>query len=133
MSGNTYNAKSVSVAQVPGIGVLNATALVTTLDNARQFRHGRYLSAFLGLVPKQHSNGGKQYSGGISKHGDAFLRQLLIHGARALCTKRTLESQDLCPAKLKRLLVDKQKKNNVVSVAMANRNARIVWAPLARQ
>ncbi len=59
--------------QVPGIGVLNATALVATLGNARQFRNDRHLSAFLGLVPRQHSSGGKQYLGGVSKHGDAYI------------------------------------------------------------
>ena len=100
--------KTQRLTQVPGIGVLNATALVATLGNAKLFRNGRHLSAFFGLVPKQNSSGGKQYLGGISKHGDAYLHQLLVHGARALCTKRTLESKDRCPAKLKRLLVDKK-------------------------
>ena len=86
-------------------------------NNARQFRNGRHLSAFLGLVPRQHSSGSKQYPGKISKHGNAYLRRLLIHSARGLCTKRMLESEARCPAKLKRLLVDKKKKTNVESVA----------------
>ncbi len=70
--------------EVPGVGPLSASALVATVGNAREFRHGRELSAFLGLTPRQHSSGGKTVMLGISKHGDRYLRTLLIHGARAV-------------------------------------------------
>lgn len=117
------------LAAVPGIGELSATALVATVGNAGQFRGGRHLAAYLGLVPKQHSSGEKTQMQGISKRGNKYLRQLMVHGARSLCTKRTLDSAKT-PAKLKRLLRDKHKSTNVAAVAMANTNARIVWVLL---
>ena len=115
------------LAEIPGIGIMTATALVATVGDARQFRSGRHLAAFLGLVPRQHSTGGKTKLLGISKRGDSYLRKLLIHGARSLCSARVLES-DKCPVKLKRLVVEKHKPINVAAVAMANRNVRIAWA-----
>ena len=115
------------LAEIPGIGIMTATALVATVGDARQFRSGRHLAAFLGLVPRQHSTGGKTKLLGISKRGDYYLRKLLIHGARLLCSVRVLES-DKCPVKLKRLVVEKHKPINVAAVAMANRNVRIAWA-----
>ena len=117
------------LASVPGIGVLTATALVASIGHAGQFRSGRHLAAWLGLVPKQHSSGEKQKLLGISKRGNRYLRKLLIHGARSLCTQRSIDS-GRTPAKLRRLLQDQQKPTNVAAVAMANTNARIVWALL---
>ena len=70
--------------EVPGVGPLISSALVATVGNAREFKRGRELSAYLGLTPRQHSSGGKTVMLGISKHGDRYLRTLLIHGARAL-------------------------------------------------
>ena len=76
--------------QIPGIGVLKATCLVATVGNAGQFYNGRHLAAFLGLVPKPWSSGGKTTLRGISKRGDKYLRRLLIHGARFLCKPNIL-------------------------------------------
>jgi transposase len=77
------NADSQRVAEVPGIGVLTATALVASIGEAKSFANGRQLAAWLGLVPRQHSSGGKVRLQGISKRGDVYLRTLLIHGARS--------------------------------------------------
>lgn len=117
------------LGEIPGIGIIGATALAAAIGDAKQFRSGRHLAAFLGLVPKQWSSGGKDSLLGISKRGDRYLRRLLIHGARSLCRANILES-NRCPTKLKRLVVDRQKKVNVAAVAQANANARIVWALL---
>ena len=115
------------LAEIPGIGTMTATALVATVGDARQFRSGRHLAAFLGLVPRQHSTGGKTKLLRISKRGDCYLRKLLIHGARSLCSARVLECGK-CPVKLKHLVVERHKPINVATVAMANRNVRIAWA-----
>ncbi|MEK7689700.1 MAG: IS110 family transposase, partial [Bdellovibrionota bacterium] len=69
--------------KIEGVGPITATALVASIGNARNFKNGRQLSAFLGLVPRQHSSGGASKLLGISKRGDGYLRKLLIHGARA--------------------------------------------------
>ena len=74
---------SQKLARVPGIGPLTATALVASIGDAKDFRNGRELAAWLGLVPRQHSSGGKVLLQGISKRGDGYLRMLMIHGARS--------------------------------------------------
>ncbi len=76
------NLASQKLAQIPGIGPITASALVATIDNAKCFKNGRQLAAWMGLVPRQHSTGGKPTLLGISKRGDAYLRTLLIHGTR---------------------------------------------------
>jgi transposase len=103
--------------------------LVATIGDARQFESGRQLAAWLGLVPRQHSSGGKPTLLGIGKRGDVYLRTLLIHGARAVVrvTERRVDATD---GWLKRLLG--RRNQNVAAVALANKNARIVWALLAR-
>jgi len=78
---------------VPGIGPLGASALVATIGDAKNFENGRQLAAWLGLVPRQHSSGGKPRLLGISKRGDAYVRTLLIHGARAV-TSSVLKKAD---------------------------------------
>ena len=78
------NEKSQKLAQIPGIGPLTATALVASIGDARCFNNGRELAAWLGLVPRQHSSGGKVLLQGISKRGDAYLRTLMVHGARSV-------------------------------------------------
>ncbi len=78
--------------EVPGVGPLTSTALVATVGNAREFKSGRALSAYLGLTPRQHSSGGKTVLLGISKHGDRYLRTLLIHGARSVLYGRRLQA-----------------------------------------
>ena len=121
------NAFSCKLEKVPGIGPITATALVASIGDAKQFANGRQLAAWLGLVPRQHSTGGKSNLLGISKRGDCYLRTLLIHGARAviLATERKLTTQGW----LVRLLDRRHK--NVAAIALANKTARIVWALLA--
>ena len=74
------------LTQMPGVGALSANALVASVGNAHVFKNGRQMSAWLGLVPRQHSSGGKSLLLGISKRGDCYLRTLFIHGARAALT-----------------------------------------------
>lgn len=78
------NAASRKLAEIPGLGPITASAIVATVGDAREFKNGRQLAAWMGLVPKQNSSGGKQTLLGISKRGDAYLRTLMIHGARAV-------------------------------------------------
>ena len=78
------NQASRRLATIPGVGVITATALVATIGDGAQFRSGRQLSAWLGLVPRQHSSGGKDRLGRISKRGDGYIRRLLVHGARSV-------------------------------------------------
>lgn len=119
---------SKKLATVPGFGPITASAIVATVGNAKEFKNGRQLSAWLGLVPKQHSSGGKQVLLGISKRGDSYLRTLLIHGARAVIRfAKTKAEPDVWINKL----LDRRNKN-VVAVALANKNARIVWAILTK-
>lgn len=122
------NAASRKLAEIPGIGPLTASALVASIGDAKSFENGRQLAAWLGLVPRQHSSGGKHTLLGISKRGDGDLRMLLIHGARAVIrvAERRLDPAD---SWLKRLVGRRHK--NVAAVALANKNARIVWALLA--
>jgi transposase len=101
--------------------------LVATVGNARDFKNGRQLAAWLGLVPRQHSTGGKPTLLGISKHGDGYLRRLLIHGARAVLRFAALKEK--ADSWLTKLLA--RRHMNVVTTALANKNARIAWALLA--
>ena len=120
-------AASRKLAAIPGIGPLTASALVATIGDGRQFENGRQLAAWLGLVPKQCSSGGKPTPLGISKRGDVYLRTLLIHGARAVIRVAKCQS-DHAGSWLARLLG--RRNQNVAAVALANKNARIVWALL---
>jgi transposase len=116
------------LGEIPGIGPLTASALVASIGDAKGFASGRQLAAWLGLVPRQHSSGGKSLLLGISKRGDSYLRRLLIHGARAVV--RVAERKvDATSVWLNRLLNRRHK--NVAAVALANKNVRIVWALLA--
>ena len=114
---------------IPGVGVITATALVATIGDASQFRSGRQLAAWLGLVPRQYSSGGKERLGRISKRGDGYLRRLLVHGARAdlRWSKHRKERRSLWQESLLA-----RRPTNVVLVAMANKTARVVWAMLSR-
>lgn len=122
------NELSRKLEKVPGIGPITASALVASIGDAKSFANGRQLAAWLGLVPKQHSTGGKTNLQGISKRGDVYLRTLLIHGGRAIirCAGQKTPTAN---SWLDRILARRHK--NVVTVALANRNARIVWALLA--
>jgi transposase len=122
------NELSRKLEAIPGIGPLTASALTASIGDAKNFANARQLAAWLGLVPKQHSTGGKTNLQGISKRGDPYLRTLLIHGARAviLRAERKLNEHSW----LRRLVSRRNK--NVAAVALANKNARIVWALLAK-
>jgi transposase len=115
---------------IPGIGPLSATALVAAVSDASAFKNGRQFAAWLGLVPRQHSTGGKERLLGISKRGDSYLRKLLIHGARA--TMRWVDLKTDRRSQWIRQLVERRG-NNRTAVALANKNARIVWALLTSQ
>lgn len=119
---------SCTLEKIPGIGPITASAMVASVGDAKNFQNGRQLAAWLGLVPKQHSTGGKTNLLGISKRGDTYLRTLLIHGARAVIRVRQHKPSP-APSWLDRLLARRSK--NVAAVALANKNARIVWALLA--
>jgi transposase len=121
------NEASRKLAEIPGLGPITASAIVATVGDAREFKNGRQLAAWMGLVPKQNSSGGKQNLQGISKRGDTYLRTLMIHGARSV--GRVIE-QKAEPESWMRKLMSRRNKN-VAAVALANKNARIVWALLA--
>ena len=122
---------------IPGIGLITATALIASIGNATNFENGRQLSAWLGLVPKQHSSGGKQKLLGISKRGDVYLRNLLIHGARSLFQSRVGASKE--PNKLEKnnskftdwmINLQLRRGYNTSVVAVANKLARVVFSVL---
>ena len=112
---------------IPGIGPFTATALVAAVSDASAFKNGRQFAAWLGLVPRQHSTGGKERLLGISKRGDSYLRKLLVHGART--TIRWVGCKTDRRSQWIRHLVERRGKNRT-AVAVANKNARIVWALL---
>ena len=122
------NEASQKLEAIPGVGPITASAIVATVGGAAEFKNGRQLSAWFGLVPKQRSSGGKQTLLGISKRGDTYLRTLLIHGARAVI--RFNENKAEPESWLRKLM--KRRNKNVAAVALANKNARIIWALLAR-
>jgi len=115
------------LSTIPGIGALTASALLATAADGKSFSRGRHMAAWIGIVPRQDSTGGKQRLLGISKRGDGYLRMLLIHGARAVVAQAERQPQRADPW-LQRLLARRPK--NVAVVALANKNARIAWALL---
>lgn len=120
--------RCIAIRDIDGIGPIRASALVATISDPQVFKNGREVSAWLGLVPKQHSSGNKVVLGGITKRGDRYIRKLLVHGARSVVKA--------CENKLdKRNVWVTDKKNrcgyNKATVAVANKNARTVWALLA--
>jgi transposase len=113
---------------IPGIGPLSATALIAAIGDVTQFKNGRQLAAWLGLIPREHSTGGTPRLLGMRKRGDRYLRKLLIHGARA--TLRWVDTKCDDRRQWLRALIARRGKNRA-AVALANKNARIVWALLA--
>ena len=115
--------------QIEGVGPISACAVVAAVGDARQFKSAREFSAWLGIVPRQHSSGGKDRLHGISKRGDVYLRTLLVHGARAVVQhshrKTDRRSQWI------NAIVQRRNKN-IATVALANKNARVMWAMLSR-
>ena len=118
---------SQRLEKVPGIGPLTATALVASVGDAKNFDNGRQLAAWLGLVPRQHSSGGKANLLGMSKRGDTYLRTLLIHGARSALFRATQKAD---PESWVFKLASRRNAN-VAAVALANKTARTAWALLA--
>jgi transposase len=118
------------LATIPGIGVLNATALASAIGAGETFARGRDLAAWLGLVPRQITTGGKPRLAGITKRGNCYLRKLLIHGARAVLP--TLSKSETPLGGWLRALLTRVHKNAAV-VALANKLARIAWVVLRRK
>ncbi len=115
--------------EIEGVGPITASAVVAAVGDARQFTGSRDLSAWVGLVPRQHSSGGKEQLGHITKRGDTYLRTLLIHGARAVvnaCQKKIDRKSKWLQGLIQR------RNRNIATVALANKNARIIWAVLSR-
>ena len=116
------------LGKIEGVGPLSATALMAAVGNRQGFKNGRQFAAWLGLVPKQRSSGGRDRLFGISKRGDRYLRTLLIHGARASLA-RAKGKQDPRSRWLEKLR--ERRHPNIAAVALANKNARITWALLS--
>lgn len=116
------------IMKIEGVGPIIASAIVATVGDARTFKNGRQMAAWLGLTPKQHSSGDKVRLLAISKKGNRYVRQLLVHGARA-----AVKTCDKKMDKKNRWVFDKKNRigYNKASVALANKNARIIWAIMA--
>jgi transposase len=115
---------------VEGIGPVVASALVSAVGNGKQFSKGRDMAAWLGLTPSQHSSGGKNRLGHISKRGDKYVRMMLIHGARAAL--KAAENKTDGRSRWVTGLA-KRRNKNIATVALANKNARIAWSILTRE
>jgi transposase len=122
------NEASRRLQSIPGIGIIGATAIAATLSDPKVFRSGRDLAAWIGLVPREGSTGGKQKLGPISKQGDQYLRRILVVGAHAVLKRARLHPEQY--PWLTGLLA--RKPFRVVAVALANKMARIAWALLAK-
>jgi transposase len=122
------NEAAARLMQVEGVGPITATAVVVTIGQGQAVQHGRQFAAWLGLVPKQHSTGGKTMLGRITKQGNVYLRTLLIHGARAVlqCSAKRREAKSRWVE-----AVRQRRGNNIAAVALAAKHARILWALLA--
>jgi len=117
------------LATIPGVGIICATAFAASVTDPHQFRSGRQFAAWLGLTPLQHSSGGKERLGRISKMGDKYLRRLLIVGMTSL-VRRAKYKPDAVDPWLAALLL--RKPARVVTVALANKAARVIWAIMSR-
>jgi transposase len=122
------NAASKRLQSIPGIGIIGASAIAATVTDPKAFRTGRDFAAWIGLVPRQGSTGGKQRLGPISKQGDRYLRRILVVGAHSVLRRAKLNPEKY--PWLTQLLARRPFK--VVAVALANKMARVAWALLAR-
>ena len=129
MAWHRSNKMSIRLDQCPGVGPVLATALVATVADPKIFRSGRNFSAWIGLVPKQHSSGGKDRLGSISKQGDRYLRSLFVIGALAVIRYAKVHGTRHRPW-LTALLARRPAK--VAAIALANKIARMVWAMMAK-
>jgi transposase len=121
------NESVARIQEIPGVGILTAVAISCAAGDAKVFKNGRQFAAWLGLVPKHQGTGGKNRTLGISKRGDPYLRSLLVHGARSALLRAPLRTDQLA------VWASKLKENkgwNKAAVALANKNARIIWALL---
>lgn len=123
-----HNDASRRLMTIPGIGPITASAIAAAVPDASLFRSGRQFAAWLGLTPRAHSSGGKERPGGISKQGDGYIRRLLITGATAVIRMARQGN----PSKVWAARLLERKPARLVSVALANKTARIVWAVLTR-
>jgi transposase len=114
--------------QIPGIGPLVATAIVASIGNGSAFHKGREFAAWMGLVPRQHSTGGKARLYGITKRGNRYLRMILVHGARAVVLR---SKRERIPMGSWLTSLEARAPRNVLIIAMANKLARIAWAVLS--
>jgi transposase len=126
------DARAQRLLKIEGVGPVSATALLARMGDGRQFRSGRDMAAALGIVPSQHSSGGKPRLGAISKRGDPYLRTLLIHGARAVVNASLTQAKTDARSRWIQALVARRNKN-IATVALANKQARVIWAMLTRQ
>ena len=114
------------IAEIPGVGMLCATAAVTTMGNAGAFRSGREFAAWLGLLPRHRGSGGRVHLLGISKRADTYLRTLVIHGARSVLTHSKTAPEWV-------LRLAERRPLNLAVVALANKTARTIWELLAHE
>jgi transposase len=119
------------LAKIEGVGPMIATALYAAVPQADVFHNGRHLAAWLGLVPRQHSTGGKSVLLGISKRGDRYLRALLIHGARAVVYRWKDRANPSARARWVQQLIARRG-INCATVALANKIARVAWVLLSQ-
>jgi transposase len=121
--------RCVRIQEINGVGPITASAIVAAVGSPSNFKNGRHFAAWLGLVPRQNSSGGKEKLMGISKRGDGYLRSLLIHGARA-ALQFAPKREDYRSKWVTKKAAERG--HNKATVALANRNARVIWALLAK-
>lgn len=120
---------SQQLATIPGVGEIIATAIIATVGDPKAFKNGRQFAAWLGLVPRQHSTGGRDRLLGISKRGDTYLRKQLIHGARSVMLRVMMHADRR--SKWAKGIKERRGMNRA-TVAVANKNARVIWAILTK-
>jgi len=123
------NAACQRIARICGVGPKTATAVIAAVGDGAEFKNGRHLAAWMGLVPRQHSSGNRQILMGISKRGDQHLRTLLVHGARSVVRVAARKTDAL--SRWINALRERRGVNRTI-VAVANKNARIIWAMLRK-
>jgi len=124
------NSMCQKISQIEGVGPMSATAIVATIGDPKVFKNGRHFAAYLGLVPRQSSSGNKERLLGISKRGDIYIRTLLTHGGRTVVRHVGTKKDDKRSNWIKEL--KERRGANRAAVAVANKNARIIWALLAK-
>ncbi len=129
MAWHRRNAASQRLETIPGVGLITATALAASVPDPAVFKSGRQFAAYLDLVPRQNSSGGKDRLGHISKMGNGYLRRLLVVGATSVT--RRVPTTDTRPGVWVRSLLER-KQTRLVTVAIANKTARTAWALLAK-